>query len=66
MSDSLGPFADSQYINGSQTPAGGPATAQTQSLTVSNNVVVSVEQKMYGTGKARRVITRGQIIRGRK
>jgi hypothetical protein len=74
MSDSLEPFADSSYIKGSQTYAVGPvpltqATSPhgvTAQSIMSSNLVVSIEQEIYGTGKPRRVITRGQIIRDRK
>lgn len=77
MDNSLEPFAASPYVKGSDTHltelaqptkpiASQGLVQQTSSGAVTSSLLVSVEQQMYGTGKPRRVITRGQIVHDRK
>jgi hypothetical protein len=70
------PFAASPYLKGSHTERSRPSTPTSPMghqisvdrvpSTGSSSSFILIEQQKYGTGKPRRVITRGQVVHAGK
>jgi hypothetical protein len=64
MANPADPFADGGYVSGTQTGTA-PEVFRKAPADILIEPLINVEQQKYGTGKPKRVITRGRIVHDR-